>query len=90
MVKCSFSGKEIAPGKGLMYVKSDGKILYFAGRKEEKNWKMRKAQNVAWTAEYRKAKKERMAAAKHEKKKDTSVKKETSKSQTKKSASKKN
>jgi large subunit ribosomal protein L24e len=37
MVKCSFSGKELPIGKGIMYIKSDGKILYFIDRKAEKN-----------------------------------------------------
>jgi len=67
MVKCSFSGKEIPPGKGIMYVKPDGKILYFYDRKSEKNMLKlgRKAQKVTWTEEARKVKKERMAAMKH-------------------------
>jgi len=67
MVKCSFSGKEIPVGKGIMYVKVDGKILYFYDRKCEKNMLKlgRKAQKVTWTEEARKVKKERMAAMKH-------------------------
>ena len=69
MVKCSFSGKEIPPGKGIMYVKSDGKVLYFIDRKAEKNMLHlgRKPQNVRWTAEAGKVKRERMAALKHQK-----------------------
>jgi len=69
MVKCSFSGKEIPFGKGIMYVKSDGKILYFYDRKAEKNMLKlgRKPQKTMWTEEGRKAKKERMAAMKHQK-----------------------
>ena len=67
MVKCSFSGQEIPPGKGIMYVKSDGKVLYFFDSKCEKNWKVRKSRNVTWTEDARKVKKERMAAMKHEK-----------------------
>lgn len=72
MVKCSFSGKEIPIGKGIMYVKSDGKILYFIDRKAEKNMLKlgRKAQNVKWTAESFKVKQERMAALKHQKEDD--------------------
>lgn len=67
MVKSSFSGKDIPPGKGLMYVKKDGKILYFLNHKEEKNMLKlrRKARSTAWTEEYRKAKGQRMAMAKH-------------------------
>lgn len=37
MPKSSFSGKEIKPGTGIMYVKKDGTVLWFANRKEEKN-----------------------------------------------------
>ena len=68
MVKCSFSGKEIPIGKGIMYVKSDGKVLYFFDRKAEKNMLKlgRKPQNVKWTAEADRLKKERMAALKHQ------------------------
>jgi len=30
---CSFCGHPIPPGKGLLYVKSDGTIYYFCSRK---------------------------------------------------------
>jgi len=33
MVKDSFSGKEIPRGTGLMYVKKDGTISFFASKK---------------------------------------------------------
>jgi len=36
-MKSTFSGKEIPRGTGKMYVKKDGKIIYFASKKEEKN-----------------------------------------------------
>lgn len=50
-----------------MYVKKDGKILYFLNRKEEKNMLKlgRKARNTTWTEEYRKEKNQRIAIAKH-------------------------
>lgn len=53
MVKCSFSGKEIPPGKGKTYVRKDGKILYFLNNKCEKNMLKlgKKARNVKWTEE---------------------------------------
>ncbi len=38
MVKCSFSGKELPKGQGIMYVKKDGTILYFYSSKERKNF----------------------------------------------------
>ena len=37
MVKSSFTGIEIKPGTGIMFVKKDGSVLWFANRKEEKN-----------------------------------------------------
>lgn len=69
MVKSTFSGKEIPPGTGIMYVKKDGKILYFLNRKEEKNMiKLgRKPRRVKWTEEYRKEKAQRIAAEEHKK-----------------------
>ena len=69
MVKSSFSGKEIPPGKGIMYVKKDGRVLWFLNRKEEKNMLQlkRKPRTVAWTEEYRKAKSQRIATTKHAK-----------------------
>jgi len=59
MVKCSFSGEEIKPGTGIMYVKKDGKVLYFKNRKCELNYLKlkRKPINVKWTKLFRGAKK---------------------------------
>ncbi len=59
MPKCSFSGKEIPPGTGIMYVKNDGKVLWFLNSKAEKNYLKlrRKPRNVKWTGEARAAKK---------------------------------
>ena len=69
MIKSSFSGKEIPRGKGIMYVKKDGKILYFLNHKEEKNMLQlkRKPRRVKWTEEYRKEKQQRAAAEEHQK-----------------------
>ncbi len=55
MVKCSFSGKELAPGTGTMYIKKDGKILYFADKKAEKNMIQlgRKPRKIKWTEQAR-------------------------------------
>ncbi|MDA1196579.1 MAG: 50S ribosomal protein L24e [Nanoarchaeota archaeon] len=51
MVKCSFSGEEITPGTGIMYIKKDGTILYFKNSKCKKNMLhlKRKPYNVKWT-----------------------------------------
>lgn len=54
MAKCSFCGKELPTGTGIMFVKKDAKILYFCSRKCEKNMLKlkRKARNLKWTASY--------------------------------------
>ncbi|MBW2999817.1 50S ribosomal protein L24e [Candidatus Woesearchaeota archaeon] len=58
MVKCSFCGHPIEKGTGKMFVKKDGKILYFCSNKCEKNmFKLkRKSRKVKWTAEAAKIK----------------------------------
>ncbi len=50
MANCSFCKKSIVPGKGVMLVKKDGKILYFCTMKCEKNMLKlgRKAQDQKW------------------------------------------
>ena len=53
--KCSFCGKEIEPGTGKIFVKSDGTILYFCSSKCEKNWKLgRDPRKLKWTKHYKK------------------------------------
>ncbi|MCD6513148.1 MAG: 50S ribosomal protein L24e [Thermoplasmata archaeon] len=53
--KCSFCGKEIEPGTGMMYVKKDGTILYFCSSKCRKNMLKlkRDPKKVRWSALYR-------------------------------------
>ena len=36
--KCSFTGKQIPPGTGMMYVKKTGQVLYFINSKAKKNY----------------------------------------------------
>ncbi len=36
-MKCSFCKREIEPGTGKMFVRNDGKVLYFCSSKCEKN-----------------------------------------------------
>lgn len=62
MVKCSFSGNEIPPGRGRMYVRKDGRVLYFDSSKSFKNFLKlgRKPRSISWTQDGRKAKEERM------------------------------
>ena len=56
MVKCTFCKEEIDKGTGKMYVKNDGKILYFCSNKCEKNmFKLkRKPSSQAWVTKKRK------------------------------------
>ncbi|MFT4311928.1 MAG: 50S ribosomal protein L24e [Candidatus Woesearchaeota archaeon] len=58
MVQCSFSGKEIPQGRGIMYIRKDGRVWYFADRKAEKNMVKlgRKPRETKWTKEYHKIK----------------------------------
>jgi len=55
-MKCSFCNKEIAKGKGLIYVKIDGTLLYFDARKCAKNMLelKRKPAKFKWTRQKKK------------------------------------
>ena len=59
MVKDSFSGKDISRGTGIMYVKNDGTIYYFANKKSEKNFfKLKRIpEKTKWSEFYHKEKK---------------------------------
>lgn len=47
---CDFSGEEIEPGTGIMYVRNDGTVLHFKDSKCEKNYFMgREARDLEWT-----------------------------------------
>lgn len=51
---CSFSGEEIEPGTGMMYVRRDGTILWFKNSKAKKNHTAlgRNPRRVKWTRHY--------------------------------------
>lgn len=51
MVDCSFCGTNIEKGTGVMYVKKDGKILWFCSTKCEKaTFKLKQTpRNKKWT-----------------------------------------
>ena len=51
---CSFCGEEIEPGTGKMFVRKDGRILYFCSGKCEKNMiKLRRnPRKLKWTKFY--------------------------------------
>jgi len=59
MAKCSYCGYDIRKGTGKMYVKKDGKLLYFCSMKCEKGMLKlgRKPWTVRWTKEFHKLKK---------------------------------
>ncbi|APW98358.1 50S ribosomal protein L24e [Halobiforma lacisalsi AJ5] len=51
---CDYTGEEIEPGTGIMYVKNDGTVLHFVDSKAEKNYKLgREPRDLEWTAEGR-------------------------------------
>ena len=54
MPKCNFCGKDIEPGTGKMFVKTDGRILHFDKNKCEKNLLKlnRKPRNFKWTEHF--------------------------------------
>ncbi|MCF7871752.1 50S ribosomal protein L24e [Candidatus Woesearchaeota archaeon] len=59
MAKCEFCGKQITAGTGKLYVKKDGKTMYYCSTKCEKNQiKLgRKPRTTHWTTEYHAVKK---------------------------------
>lgn len=61
MVNCTFCKQEIERGTGKIFVKKDGKILYFCSNKCEKNMikLKRKSTNMKWVIKKKKAKEER-------------------------------
>jgi large subunit ribosomal protein L24e len=51
---CNFSGEEIEPGTGMMFVRKDGSVLWFKSSKARKNQLQlkRTARKVKWTRHY--------------------------------------
>jgi large subunit ribosomal protein L24e len=48
-LKCSFCGREIFPGRGIMFVKNDGTIYYFCSSKCRKNFNLgRNPRKLKW------------------------------------------
>ena len=64
-MRCTFCGIDIVQGTGMMYVKKDGKLMYFCSHKCEKNMLKlnRKPLRVQWTADYKKVKASAKASA---------------------------
>jgi large subunit ribosomal protein L24e len=54
---CDYTGEEIEPGTGIMYVQTDGTVLHFVDSKAEKNYKLgREPRDLEWTEEGRRGK----------------------------------
>lgn len=61
---CDYSGEEIEPGTGIMFVRTDGTVLHFVDSKAEKNYFLgREARDLEWTAAGRAEKEGRARAA---------------------------
>ena len=54
--KCSFCGREVLPGTGIMYVKNDGTVLWFCSSKCRKSMLelKRDPRKLKWTLKYKK------------------------------------
>jgi large subunit ribosomal protein L24e len=66
-MKCTFCGNNTPEGRGKMFVKNDGKILYFCNSKCQKNFRLgRTGKAFKWTktAQKETAKPEKPAAKK--------------------------
>jgi len=54
---CDYTGEEIEPGTGIMYVQKDGTVLHFVDSKAEKNFKLgREPRDLEWTEDGRRGK----------------------------------
>ncbi|MCU4752086.1 50S ribosomal protein L24e [Halobacteria archaeon AArc-curdl1] len=54
---CDYTGEEIEPGTGIMYVQKDGSVLHFVDSKAEKNFKLgREPRDLEWTEDGRRGK----------------------------------
>lgn len=67
MAKCSFCGNEISKGTGLVFVRKDGSLFNFCGRRCEKNLLKlgRKPRTTRWTLEFARVKAVELAAKQH-------------------------
>ncbi len=55
MTRCSFCGNRLPEGRGKMFVKNDGKVLYFCHSKCQKNFNLgRQGKHARWTRTFRK------------------------------------
>jgi len=56
MATCHFTGEEIPPGTGIMYIKNDGTVLHFKNRKCMVNFLKlkRNPRKLKWSKKYEK------------------------------------
>ncbi|QQR92837.1 MAG: 50S ribosomal protein L24e [Candidatus Iainarchaeum archaeon] len=68
---CTFCGKKIPQGTGIIFARKTGQVQHFCTRKCEMNTNKlhRQPRETAWTAEYKKVKATRITAMKHAKEK---------------------
>ena len=60
----SFSGIKIHPGRGIRFIRGDGRVFYFLNAKEKRyNAQNQKSAKFAWTVVYRKVHKKGIASA---------------------------
>ncbi|GEM_PF-1303540 len=58
-MRCSYCGKEIKTGHGVIFAKDTGPVLYFCSKKCKVNSQYRKPQNTKWTDKAREMREER-------------------------------
>ncbi len=52
-MNCTFCGAALVKGRGKMYVKVSGQVLYYCGSKCEKNHALKRdGKKIAWTEKY--------------------------------------
>lgn len=56
MQKCSFCGRDIEPGTGMMFVRNDGTVLWFCSSKCRKSLveMKRDPRKLKWTSKWKK------------------------------------
>lgn len=58
-MRCSYCGKEIKSGYGIIFARDRGEVFYFCSKKCKVNWQYRKPQKTKWTEKARELRQER-------------------------------
>lgn len=56
MVKCSFCSGDVEPGKGIIFVTTDGKVFRFCSRKCRIAFKLGRSKKLGWIKKEKKKK----------------------------------